>query len=68
MIEWNKSRPSLEYEVSVGHMRVIVDGTSREDAICKARKQLSSDMPRMWDVIHNLAPNRFEVTCRTQFK
>ena len=62
MIEWNAAKPLSEYEVRVGHMRVIVRGGSLEDAISQARRELSRDMPRMWDVIHMLATNRFEVT------
>ena len=62
MIEWNSAMPQLEYEVQVGFMRVEVLGTSREDAIQKARKKLCQEMPRMWDVIHQLADSRFDVT------
>ena len=61
MIDWNAATPLLEYEVRVGHMRVIVRGGSDEDAISQARRELSREMPRMWDVIHTLATNRFEV-------
>ena len=64
MIEWNASKPLLEYVVCVGHMRVVVRGRSHGDAIEQARRKLSQDMPRLWDVIHGLAANRFEVTCR----
>jgi hypothetical protein len=62
MIEWNAAKPLSEYEVRVGHMRVIVRGGSFDDAISQARRELSRDMPRMWDVIHTLATNRFQVT------
>jgi len=65
MIEWNASRPLLEYEVRVGHIRVIVNGGSREDAIVQARRKMSREMPRMWDVIHALASSRFNV-CRVE--
>ena len=63
MIEWNSSAPRLDFEVQVGLMRVMVKGVNQQDAIKSARKQLSRDMPRMWDVIHGLADARFEVTC-----
>jgi hypothetical protein len=49
------------YRVSVGLWQLEVDGKSREDAICAARKELSRELPRLWDVIHNLAPDRFQV-------
>ena len=65
MIHWQASDAKLEYEVRVGHMRVIVQSGSRQDAIEQARRQLSRELPRMWDVIHDLDENRFEVTCRT---
>ncbi len=63
MIDWNAAKPLSEYEVRVGHMRVIVRGGSHEDAISQARRALSREMPRMWDVIHTLATYRFKV-CR----
>ena len=63
MIEWNASKPLSDYEVRVGHMRVVVQGGSRDDAISQARRELSRELPRMWDVIHALAAHRFEV-CR----
>jgi hypothetical protein len=66
MIEWNSSRPQLEFEVKVGHTRVVVQGATQEEAISNARKQLSREMPRMWDVIHNLDTSRFDVTCRNE--
>ena len=61
---WNsESGKSLErtYEVSVGHARVRVRGASRDEAIAEARAQLCLDLPRMWDVIHSLEMQRFEV-------
>ncbi len=61
MIEWNAATPLTNYEVRVGHMRVVVRGGSHEDAIVQARRALSRELPRMWDVIHTLATNRFEV-------
>lgn len=64
MIEWNKARPLTEYEVRVGHFRVVVHGASRDEAISNARMRLSRELPRMWDVIHGLAASRFEVSCR----
>ena len=66
MIEWNSARPQLEFEVKVGHMSVVVRGTTHDEAISNARMQLSRDMPRMWDVIHGLENSRFDVTCRSE--
>ena len=61
MIEWNASQLLSNYEVRVGHMRVVVRGGSQEDAISQARRELSHQLPSMWDVIHALAPQRFQV-------
>lgn len=64
MIKLNASLPKKEYDVQVGLMRVRVKGMHRDDAIHNARLQLCREMPRMWDVIHELADARFEVICR----
>lgn len=66
MIEWNSARPQLEFEVKVGLMSVVVRGATQEEAISNARMQLSRDLPRMWDVIHELETSRFDVTCRSE--
>lgn len=49
------------YHVQVGHWRVQVPGRDHADAIEQARKRLCDDMPRLWDVISNLASDRFQV-------
>ena len=62
MISHNGRPPRHQtYRVKIGHSSVIVDGTSREDAIRAARRQLSRELPRLWDVIHQLDDNRFDV-------
>lgn len=66
MIEWNSARPQLEFEVKVGHLSVVVRGTSQDEAITNARMKLSRDMPRMWDIIHGLESSKFDVTCRSE--
>ena len=61
---WNdESGKSFEktYEVSVGHARVRVQSASRDEAIAQARARFCVDMPRMWDVIHSLDMQRFDV-------
>ena len=50
-----------KYCVSVGHAVVTVEGLSRADAIQEARRLLCLDMPRMWDVIHQMDDSRFRV-------
>lgn len=49
------------FVVRVGHTQVRVQGKSKEEAIREARRQLSLDLPRMWDVIHSLDDSRFEI-------
>ena len=59
----NQSGKSLErtYEVSVGHARVRVQSASPAEAVTLARARFCIDMPRMWDVIHSLDMQRFDV-------
>ena len=54
-------QPTTDYEVCVGHFTVRVEGRSRDEAIVAARRQLCRELPRMWDVIHSLEANRFQV-------
>lgn len=49
------------FRVRVGHAEVIVEGETVADAIRAARKKLSHDMPRLWDVIHRLEDKQFRV-------
>jgi len=48
--------------VQVGHNQVTVVCHTAKEAIDRAKRQLRSEFPRMWDVINSLADNRFEVT------
>ena len=50
-----------QYKVQIGHHRLRLEGASREEAIAQARRMLAHDMPRLWDVIHNLEESRFTV-------
>lgn len=49
------------YEVRVGFTRVRVSGSTREEAIANARRQLCLEMPRMWDLISSMSEQRFDV-------
>lgn len=53
------ARQTTRYQVRVGHATVIVDAVSEIDAIRMARKKLSHEMPRLWDVIHRLDDRQF---------
>ena len=62
MIDLNRNRfPDGKFRVTLGHASVEVAGRSREDAIARARLRLSSEMPRLYDVIHRVEDSRFEV-------
>jgi hypothetical protein len=50
------------YRVEVGHNSVIVQSTSVEGAIGAARTLLSLQLPRLWDVIQKLTPDKFSVS------
>ena len=50
-----------KYEVQLGYARVSVEGDSKDDAIRRARKELSTDMPRLYDVIHLADVTQFHV-------
>ncbi|MEX0936283.1 MAG: hypothetical protein WDZ59_00370 [Pirellulales bacterium] len=49
------------YHVRVGHARVSVQCQSREQAIDLARRKLSSEMPRLYDLIHQMDVQRFQI-------
>ncbi len=51
----------LHFLVRLGHAQVLVHGQSAEEAIKRARTQLSHDMPRLWDKIHLLDAQQFQV-------
>lgn len=50
-----------KYMVTVGHASVTVECSTERRAIHEARRRLSHDMPRLWDVIQTMADNRFQV-------
>ncbi len=50
------------YRVEVGHNSVMVESTSTEGAIAAARTLLSLQLPRLWDVIQKMTPEKFKVS------
>ncbi len=50
------------YRVDVGHSTILVESTSIEGAIRAARTKLSLEMPRLWDVIQRMTPDKFNVS------
>jgi hypothetical protein len=49
------------YRVRVGHWEIHVRAHDREEAIAIAKRHLSRELPRLYDVIRSLTANRFEV-------
>ena len=66
MNENNRSDATKKFRVKVGHTAVTVPGTTPQEAVRQARKQLSMDMPRMWDVIQAMSDDCFSVTPEEQ--
>ena len=54
-------RPLLTYRVRVGHFEFRIKAHDATEAILLARRQLGNELPRLYDVIRNLAPTRFQV-------
>lgn len=53
------------YRIQVGHNIVIVQGTTPAEAVGEARRQLSLELPRLWDVIQSLSDDRFQILATT---
>jgi hypothetical protein len=49
------------YRVRVGHWEVRVNARDSEEAIVIAKRHLSRELPRLYDVIRSLTANRFQV-------
>jgi hypothetical protein len=47
--------------VRVGHWQVRIKAHDTNEAIRVARLQMARDLPRLYDVIRELTPSRFEV-------
>ena len=56
-----KNANSQQYKVTVGFAQVTVDARNRSEALSVARRKLSQDVPRLWDVIFNMDAHRFQV-------
>lgn len=49
------------YKVQLGFNEVIVNSTSMDEAITLAKQKLALELPRFYDIIRDLSPNRFVV-------
>ena len=55
------NRPLLTYRVRIGHHNVRILARDAAEAIEITRRQLAHELPRLYDVIRNLAETRFQV-------
>lgn len=61
MLHDHAQAPHHQYVVTVGHAKITVSSCCQHEAIRLARRELSREMPRLWDVIHRLEEHRFRV-------
>jgi hypothetical protein len=54
-------QPLKSYRVRVGHWEIHIQAHDAEEAIAIARRHLARDLPRLYDIIRNLAAARFQV-------
>lgn len=50
------------YRVHLGHVRVLVQAANQNEALQRARQQMSVEFPRLWDMIHEAPEARFVVS------
>ncbi|REJ68106.1 MAG: hypothetical protein DWQ31_09435 [Planctomycetota bacterium] len=50
-----------QYRVQLGHAHVEVESDSPELALGEARRRLSLEYPRLWDVIHETDVTQFRI-------
>ena len=55
------NRPLNTYRVRVGYWETCVKARDADEAILVARLQLGRELPRLYDVIRQLAPARFQI-------
>ena len=52
------------YHIQLGHAHVQVEGVSLETALNEARRQLSIEYPRLWNVIYEADEKDFQIAPR----
>jgi hypothetical protein len=57
----NENQQRKAYRIRVGHWEIRVNAQSADEAIALARRQMARELPRLYDVIKNLTPTRFQV-------
>ena len=53
--------PTKKYRVKLGLFEFEVECRSKDEAIRLARTRLSDDMPRLYDVIHGIEDQEFQI-------
>jgi hypothetical protein len=53
--------PLKTYKVKLGHAEVTVKGHDETEAVKKARKALSNELPRLWDKIYQVDDKQFVI-------
>ena len=49
------------YRVRVGHIEIVVIAQDEAEAIALTRRHLAQELPRFYDLIRSLEPERFEL-------
>lgn len=57
----NTSEVTHRYRVRVGHLEVVVIARDEAEAIAFARREMARELPRFYDLIRALEPERFEL-------
>jgi hypothetical protein len=57
----NDNRTLVTYRVRLGHHECRVKARDVAEAVTIARRQLAHELPRLYDIIRNLAETRFQV-------
>lgn len=55
------SRPIRDFQIQVGHWKLRVRARGADEAIELARRKLSHELPRLYDVIRAMEPARFQI-------
>ncbi len=57
----NPHEPLKTFRVRVGHWEIRIQARNGDEAIEAARRQMARELPRLYDVIRNLTPTRFQI-------
>lgn len=52
------------FHIQLGHAQVSVEGDTPEAALGEARRRLSLEYPRLWDVINEADDESFHIAAR----